>query len=143
MEQRISIVTLGVKDLTESTDFYLSKFGWNKSQHSTDGITFFHLNGMMLGLYPLEEFEKEIEGLRLATAGTNRMTLAYLCRSEKDVDVLFSKFNENGVDIRKEPEKVFWGGYSGYIADPDGNLWEIAYNPFIELDESGNLKKKL
>lgn len=140
MDQRLSIITLGVKDLNAATDFYINKFGWTKSAHSTDGISFFQLNGMMLGLYPLAEFEKEIEGLELAKFGTNRMTLAYLCRSEQGVDELFDKFKQNEVEILKVPEKVFWGGYSGYIADLDGNLWEIAYNPFIGIDESGNIK---
>lgn len=140
MEQRLSIVTLGVKDLAVATDFYIEKFGWTKSEHSTDGISFFHLNGMMLGLYPLDEFEKEIEGLQLATEGTNRLTIAYLTKSEKEVDGLFDEFRKKQVTILKEPIKVFWGGYSGYISDPDGNLWEIAFNPFIELDDDGNLK---
>ena len=140
MEQRLSIITLGVKDLSVATDFYVEKFGWKKSEHSTDGISFFHLNGMMLGLYPLEEFEKEIIGLQLATEGTNRLTIAYLTKSEKEVDGLFDEFRKKQVTILKEPIKVFWGGYSGYISDPDGNLWEIAFNPFIELDDDGNLK---
>jgi len=139
MEQRLSIVTLGVKDLSLSTEFYTDQFGWTKSEHSTDGISFFHLNGMMLALYPLEEFEKEIEGLKLAETGANRMTLAFLSRTEEGVDELFADFKKKKVKILKEPEKVFWGGYSGYIADPDGNLWEIAYNPFIKLNEKGSL----
>ncbi len=95
----------------------------------------------MLGLYPIEEFKKEVDGLELAKQGTNRMTIAYLCATEKGVDDLFAQFEKQNVNILKQPEKVFWGGYSGYIADPDGNLWEIAYNPFIELDELGNLKE--
>lgn len=140
MEQRLSIITLGVKDLNVSTDFYTNKFGWSKSEHSTDGISFFHLNGLMLGLYPLDQFVKEIEGLELSQEGTNRLTLAFLTKSEEEVDHLFSDFEKKEIPILKKPEKVFWGGYSGYIADPDGNLWEIAYNPFIELDEKGNLK---
>ena len=141
MEQRLSIVTLGVKDLEVSTDFYVTKFGWKKSDHSTDGISFFHLNGMLLGLYPIAEFEKEIDGLVLAKEGTNRLTLAYLAKDEADVDKMFEGFKKKKIKILKEPEKVFWGGYSGYIADPDGNLWEIAYNPFIKLDAAGNLIK--
>jgi len=140
MEQRISIITLGVKNLEASTDFYINKFGWSKSEQSTDGISFFHLNGILLGLYPISEFKKEIDGLELASEGRNRKTMAFLTRSEKEVDELFKNFESNKIEILKQPEKAFWGGYSGYIADLDGNLWEIAYNPYIELDDEGNLK---
>ena len=141
MDQRLSIITLAVKDLQVSTDFYVEKLGWTKSSHSTDGISFFHLNEIMLGLYPLSEFVNEIDGLDLSKEGRNRMTLAYLAKSEEDIDKLFADFKTKGIRILKTPEKVFWGGYSGYIEDPDGNLWEIAYNPFIEFDDKGNLKK--
>jgi len=140
MNQRLSIITLGVRDLAAATEFYVNKFGWIKSKHSTEGISFFHLNGIMLGLYPMAEFEKEIEGIGLATEGRNRITLAYLAKSEQEVDDLFVSFKANEVQILKQPKKVFWGGYSGYISDLDGNLWEIAYNPFIEIGEDGNLK---
>jgi len=140
MDQRLSIITLGVKDLSIATDFYVNKFGWIKSNHSTDGISFFQLNGLMLGLYPLSEFKNEIENINLSESGRNRISLALLARSEQDVDELFSGFKSKEIEILKQPEKAFWGGYSGYISDPDDNLWEIAYNPFIELDDNGNLK---
>jgi len=140
MQQRLSIITLGVKDLAAATEFYVNKFGWTLSKHATDGISFFHLNGIMLGLYPMSEFKKEIDGLKLADNGRNRITLAYLAKTEKEVDELFADFEAKEVEILKKPEKVFWGGYSGYISDLDGNLWEIAYNPFIEIDDDGNLQ---
>jgi uncharacterized glyoxalase superfamily protein PhnB len=66
--------------------------------------------------------------------------LAYNARSEAEVDKIISGLRAKGVTIAKEPQKVFWGGYSSYFADPDGFLWEVAYNPFFEFDENGNLR---
>ena len=138
MQQRISIITLAVKDLNAATDFYINKFGWTKSDTSTDGISFFHCNGMMFGLYPIEEFKKEGD-FKVSTSGRSKFTMAYCARTEEEVDELFKKFEEKKVSILKKPEKVFWGGYSGYIEDLDGNLWEIAFNPFLKFDEEGNI----
>lgn len=139
MQQRISIITLAVQDLAAATDFYIHKFGWIKSEMSTEGISFFHCNGMLFGLYPIEEFKKG-EDFEISEKGRSRFTLAYCARSEAEVDELFERFATNKVTILKSPEKVFWGGYSGYIEDLDGNLWEIAFNPFLKFDEAGNIK---
>ncbi len=139
MQQRISIITLAVKDLAAATDFYVNKFGWTKSEMSTDGISYFHCNGMLLGLYPIEEFKKEGD-FKVAESGRSRFTLAYCARSEDEVDKLFEQYKKVNVSILKKPEKVFWGGYSGYIEDLDGNLWEIAFNPFLKFDAEGNLE---
>lgn len=138
MQQRISIITLAVKDLVAATDFYINNFGWTKSESSTEGISYFHCNGMMFGLYPLEEFKKEGD-FEIAKTGRSRFTLAYCARSEAEVDALFTEFESKGVSILNKPEKVFWGGYSGYVEDLDGNLWEIAFNPFLKFDEVGNI----
>ena len=137
MEQRLTIVGLGVSDLKVATQFYEEKFGWNKMSSSNDNITFFQLNGILLSLYSREKLAED------ATVSPNGngfkgFTLAHNVRSKTEVDNLFLDLEQKGVEIVKQPEEVFWGGYSGYIADIDGNLWEIAFNPFLPLDENGN-----
>ncbi|NER17533.1 VOC family protein [Spongiivirga citrea] len=139
MDQRLTIITLGVSDLKKSTDFYETKFGWKKSEFSNEHISFFILNGIQLAIYGRNELADD------ATVDSNGngfkgFTLAYNTKSEKEVDQLIEELRKKGVEIVKEPQKVNWGGYSSYIADIDGNLWEIAFNPFLELDERGNVK---
>lgn len=138
MEQRLTLITLGVQDLKTSEDFYIHKFGWEKAESSNENIIFIQLNGIMLSLFPKEELAKDAT-VDAAGQGFKGFTLAHNVRSEAEVDALFMIFKSKNITIVKEPEKVFWGGYSGYIADPDGYLWEIAYNPFLPLDEKGNV----
>lgn len=137
MEQRLTIVGLGVKDLKESTQFYEEKFGWEKMKSSNDGITFFQLNGILLSLYPREKLAEDAT-VNSEGNGFKGFTLAFNTRTKEEVDELINTLEAKGVKIVKKPEEVFWGGYSGYISDPDDNLWEIAYNPFLPLDENGN-----
>ncbi|MEM7103251.1 MAG: VOC family protein [Bacteroidota bacterium] len=139
MQQRLTIITLGVKDVKASEDFYTKVFGWAKSDHSNDNITFLQLNGILLSLYNREALAEDV-GIKSEGSGFKAFTLAHNTHSEKEVDKLFAMFESKNVKIIKPPQKVFWGGYSGYIADPDNNLWEIAYNPFLELDEKGNVQ---
>jgi len=139
MEQRLSIITLGVENLQEAEKFYLEKFGWTKSPQSSENITFLQLNGLKLALYPREKLAEDA-GIEAAKNGLKDFTLAYCTRTEEEVNDLFADFEAKGVRIVKRPEKAFWGGYSGYIADPDGNLWEIAFNPFLKIDEVGNIE---
>ncbi|TLX73750.1 VOC family protein [Labilibacter sediminis] len=133
MEQRLTIITLGVTDLKKSIDFYENKFGWKRSDMSNDDIVFYQLNGIYLSLYPKDELAKDATVGSIGN-GFNGFTMAHNARSEKEVDDLIKSFREKGVEIVKEPHKAFWGGYSSYIADPDGNLWEIAYNPYLKID---------
>jgi len=133
MEQRLSIITLGVSDLIKSTSFYEQQFGWIKSSFSNENITFFELQGMQLSLYERSALAKDATVSDQGT-GFRGIPLAYNTRAEKEVDDLIARFEKKGVDIIKKPEKAAWGGYSSYISDPDGYLWEIAYNPFINLD---------
>ena len=101
---------------------------------SAGDIVFYELNGISLALYPLNELAKDatIDG---NGSGFKGFTIAYNARSEEEVNALIQNLREKGVKIVKEPQKVFWGGYSSYIADPDGNLWEIAFNPFLKIEE--------
>jgi uncharacterized glyoxalase superfamily protein PhnB len=133
MEQRMTFLTLGVKDLDQSIDFYETKFGWKRSELSNESIIFYDLNGIHLALYDREELAKDAT-VDPSGDGFKNFTMAYNTRSEEEVDDLIESLRKQGVQIIKEPQKVFWGGYSSYIADPDGNFWEIAYNPFLKMD---------
>jgi uncharacterized protein len=139
MEQRLTIITLGVSDLKKSTEFYESSFGWKRLSSSTKDIVFFHLNGIQLALFDKNELAKDAT-VDNDGKGFKGITLAYNTRSEIEVDEIIKRLKEKGVKIIKEPGKVFWGGYSSYISDFDGNLWEIAFNPYLQLDEKGNVK---
>jgi uncharacterized protein len=138
MNQRLHMITLGVRDLEASTKFYAEKLGWTIAKPQ-DGIAFFQAGSVVLALYPREALAEDAvtspEG-----SGFAGITLAYNARSEVEVDEIISELKSKGVKIVKEPQKVFWGGYSSYFADPDGYLWEVAYNPFSTFDEDGNLK---
>lgn len=139
MESRLSIITLGVENLAKSQDFYLNIFGWEKSPQSNEDILFMHLNGIYLACYRRDKLAEDAE-VSPEGSGFKSFSLAFNARSEDEVNELFAFFESKGVRIIKKPEKVFWGGYSGYIADPDDNLWEIAYNPFVAIDAEGNIK---
>jgi catechol 2,3-dioxygenase-like lactoylglutathione lyase family enzyme len=136
MEQRLTFITLGAKDTSTLKQFYIEKFGWTPIK--TDGIIFFKMNGFILALYPAVELAKDA-GVAADGTGFKKFTLAINYRSEKEVDEVFEMLKSRSVRIIKTPQKAIWGGYSGYVADPENNLWEIAYNPFLELDENGNV----
>ncbi|WP_282134176.1 VOC family protein [Seonamhaeicola maritimus] len=137
MEQRLTIVGLGVKDLELASDFYENKFGWKKMKSSNNDIKFFQLNGMLLSLYPREKLAEDAT-VSHEGSGFKGFTLAYNTRTKEEVDELIETLELKGVKIVKRPEEAFWGGYSSYVADMDDNLWEIAFNPFLALDEKGN-----
>ncbi|MFP2995455.1 VOC family protein [Spongiivirga sp. MCCC 1A20706] len=137
MEQRMTIIGLGVKDLKASTTFYEEKFGWKKTNASNEFISFFQLNGILLSLYPKDKLAEDAE-VSPEGSGFKAFTLAYNTRSQQEVDAIINTLRAKGVTIIKEPQKVFWGGYSSYVADIDNNLWEVAYNPYLALDEAGN-----
>jgi predicted lactoylglutathione lyase len=139
MQQRLSFLTIGVNDLEAMKNFYIEKFGWQPMKDS-DGIVFFKLNGFILGLYPAKELAEDI-GIAQDGSGFKRITTAINFSSEKEVDDVFTDLSQKGVHIVKPPSKVFWGGYSGYIADIENNYWEFAYNPFMAMDEDGNVSE--
>ena len=135
--QRVTLITLGVTDLVASRAFYKA-LGWVESPRSQESIAFFQLNGLALGLFGLEALADD-QGRPDAVLGVGAMTLAQGFESETEVDAAFAKALACGATNLKAPEKVFWGGYSGYYADPDGHVWEIAYNPFWPLNADGSL----
>ena len=138
MNQHLHIVTLGVNDLETSRKFYAETLGW-KISRPQEGIVFFQAGGVVLALFPREELAKDAL-LSSEGKGFAGFSLAYNAQSEAEVDEIISDLRSKGVKILKEPQKVFWGGYSSYFADPDGYCWEVAYNPFFLFDENGNLK---
>ncbi|PWB74199.1 MAG: glyoxalase [Anaerolineales bacterium] len=138
MKQHLHMITLGVKDFKRSVEFYSKTLGWELSGASQEDVAFFQAGGAVLGLYPREKLAEDAK-VSPEGDGFSGVTLAYNARSEAEVDGIIADLKSKGVMIVKEPQKVFWGGYSSYFADPDGYLWEVAYNPFFPFDESGNL----
>lgn len=136
MEPRLSFITLGVADLDRSKRFYNEVLGWTPFQDN-GGIVMYKLNGMVLSLYPQHELMEDAKAKNDGKG--SRFTLAQCMRSTEEVDAFFVHLKKHNATITKMPEKVFWGGYSGYFADPDGHLWEVAYNPFLAMDAVGNV----
>lgn len=138
MEQRISIITLGVKDIAVSRRFYLDGLGWQETAPpSSDQVCFIEMNGVVLGLYGRDALAEDAQ-VSNEGSGFRGTALAYNTRTKEDVDAALDEAVAAGGTLVKAAEEVFWGGYSGYFADPDGHLWEIAWNPFATLDDHGN-----
>ena len=137
LEPRISIVTLGVDDMKRARGFY-ERLGLTAASSSNDDVTFFNMGGMVFGLYGREALAEDAQVEYSPTAFTG-VSLAHNCESEQRVDEVMAFVETAGAKVIKPPEKVFWGGYSGYFSDPDGHLWEVAYNPFFPLDEKGRI----
>ncbi|KIM10093.1 MAG: glyoxalase [Sulfuricurvum sp. PC08-66] len=128
MKPRISMITLGVKDLKRSIAFY-EALGFHR-QNDDEGVAFFDLNGSWLGLYDYNALAEDAQ-VAPDSGAFSGFTLAHNLSSEAEVDAVFAHALSVGAVATKHPQKVFWGGYSGYFQDPDGYLWEIAYNPFL------------
>lgn len=136
MEPRISIVTLGVADLPRSTAFYRDAFGLPLlADKSSPGISFFEVNkgSLWLALYPRHLLAEDAT-VPDTPPGFAGVTLAHLVRSKADVQSLFDALVHAGAGPVKPPQDVFWGGFSSYVADPDGFLWEIAFNPYSWIE---------
>ncbi len=138
MEQRLTLITIGVDDVKRVRTFYEEVFGWEPTAQSNDTITFFHLNGIQLALFGRQALADDAD-VSSTGQGFRAFALAHNLRSVEEVDRLFEELRGKGTMIVKSPSKTDWGGYSGYISDPEGSLWEIAYNPFMKYDELGNV----
>ncbi|KRS16863.1 VOC family protein [Roseovarius indicus] len=134
--QRVTLITLGVADLDRSKAFY-GALGWVPAEEQ-EGVAFYQMQGMALGLFGKAALAED-QGRGGAELGTGAMTLAQNFATEAEVDDAFDAAVAAGAKVLKRPEKVFWGGYSGYYADPDGHVWEVAMNPFWPLGEDGSL----
>lgn len=129
MKPRISMITLGVRDLDASIKFYEQGLGLPRLE-SPPEVAFFTLNGTWLGLYGREALAEDAQ-VEAAGSGFSGFTLAHNVGSEAEVDAQVEQAIAGGGKLVKQPQKVFWGGYSGYFSDPDGYLWEVAYNPLF------------
>lgn len=138
MEQRLSLVTLGVEDLARARAFYEDGLGWRASSAGNHEVVFFQLGGIALGLYAADALAKEANLPR--GQGFGGMALAHNVRGRAEVDALLAEAEAAGGRILKPAEDAFWGGYSGYFADLDGHVWEVAWNPFWPLDEAGAIQ---
>ncbi len=139
MSPRINIVVLGVQDIASATSFY-EKLGFVKSQGASNpNVTFFKGAGCVLGLFGKEPL---IEDACVANhwTGQGGMSLAQNLESEQAVDEFIELAEKSGAKVLKPAAKTFWGGYSGYFADPDGHVWEIAHNPFFAINDKGLLE---
>lgn len=133
MEPRISIVTLGVSDLARSVEFYRDGLGLVLYDENTESIAFFQNKGTWLALYPRESLAVDA-GIPTEGSGFSGVTLAHNLRSKEEVDELLAVAVAAGAALVKPAQDTFWGGYSGYFSDPDGYLWEIAWNPFFWIE---------
>jgi len=138
MEQRISIITLGVADLKRSGEFY-ERLGWRRATSKAEGIIFFQAGGMALALYPRPELAKDAN-VAPEGDGFSGISLAYNGRSRAEVDAVLREAAAAGARILKPAQEAFWGGYSGYFSDLDGFLWEAAWNPFFPIAEDGSIR---
>jgi predicted lactoylglutathione lyase len=138
MEQRVSLITLGVADLTRSREFY-ERLGWRRSMADAEGVVFFQAGGMALALFPRSELAKDAN-IYDDGRGFSGIALAYNARSREDVDSLLAEAQAAGAKIPKPAQQAFWGGYSGYFTDPDGFLWEVAWNPSFTIAQDGSIQ---
>jgi uncharacterized protein len=134
MDQRISLVTLAVADPARAAAFY-EALGWTRVE-SEPGIIVFDLLGQSLALYPRADLARDM-GLSEVELGTGGVTLGCNTRSREEVAQVMDRAKAAGARILKPAHDVFWGGHIGYFADPDGHIWEVAFNPFSPLSAEG------
>src|SRR5262245_36958524 len=137
MEQRVSVITLGVADLDRSRRFYEDGLGWRRGNENPN-VVFFQLAGAILALWSRTALAEDA-GVNAGAGGFAGITLAHNCRSKDDVDDVLTAAKAAGAKITKPATDTFWGGYSGYFADPDGHLWEVAWNPHWSIDAEGQV----
>lgn len=138
MEQRLSVVTLGVAELARARRFYEDGLGWPCANHEAE-VAFYQLGGTVLALYGWDALAEDA-AVPAAGSGFRGVTLAYNVRSREEVASVLAEAETAGGRIVKPAADVFWGGHSGYFADPDGHLWEVAHNPFWTLAEDGSIR---
>jgi hypothetical protein len=134
MEQRVSLITLGVADMAREAAFY-EALGWQR-EDSPDGVTAFDMLGQTLGLYPLAALADEI-GVPVEALGQGAVSLSHNVRAKEEVAQVLAAAEAAGAEIVKAAQDVFWGGHHGYFRSPEGHLWEVAFNPFSGLREDG------
>ena len=137
---RITMISLGVKDLSQATEFYNQVLN-TPPNTSSSAITFIEMPGAWLTLYPLEKLAEDISPeVPTTRSDFSGITLAHNAHSKDEVVAIMARAKTAGAQIVKEPHDTFWGGFSGYFADLDGYYWEVAWGPMFEFDNSGNMK---
>jgi catechol 2,3-dioxygenase-like lactoylglutathione lyase family enzyme len=137
VEQRVSLITLGVRDLERSRAFY-ETLGWTTGAAPADDVVFFQAGGMVVALWDRAALAAD-SGVKDA-GGWGGMTLAHNVRSPAEVDAVTEEARAAGADIVREPAETFWGGYSAAFTDPDGHPWEIAHNPRWTIRDDGSVE---
>lgn len=136
MRQRLTIVTLAVADHERARAFYETGLGWERAPGSNEHISFFHAGGVILALYGRAALAEDC-GVEAEGSGFRGVTLAHNVTDKSAVDAAMADAEAAGARIVQSARDRFWGGYSGYFADPDGHLWEVAWNPYLPLTEDG------
>ena len=134
MEQRVSLVTLGVEDLARARAFY-EALGWRTGAAPADDVVFFQAGGMIVALWGRDQLAED--SAVVDAGGYGGVTLAYNARGREEVDAVIDEARRAGARIGREPAETFWGGYSGVFVDPDGHPWEVAHNPHWRVGEDG------
>lgn len=134
MKPRISMITLGVRDLPRSIRFYEQGLGFPRME-SPPEVAFFTLNGTWLGLYGREALAQDAK-VEADSGGLSGFSMAHNVSSEQEVDEVMAQAEQAGAVVTKPAQKTDWGGYAGYFSDPDGHLWEVAHNPFFWVGPS-------
>jgi len=136
MEQRVSLITLGVADVARARGFY-ETLGWTSASERSSDVVFFQAGGMVVALWNRAQLAEDT--IVTDTGGWGGITLAHNVRSPADVDAVLAEANAAGATIARTGAATFWGGYSGVFVDPDGHAWEIAHNPFWTLGDDGSV----
>ena len=137
MRQRLSMVTLGVRDIDRARRFYEQGLGWHRDA-GQDDIAMYQSGGMVFALYEWPKLAEDA-GVSAEGSGFRGVTLAYNARSKDEVNAVLEEARAAGAEVRIEARDTFWGGYDAYFADPDGHLWEVAWNPFWSISDSGDV----
>jgi len=140
MEKRLGTVTLGVRDLARARRFYEEGLGWTRDGGEAD-IAFYQLGGLVLGLYQHAKLARDAK-MDGDAQGFRAISLGYCTRSRNEVEQVLAAAARAGATVKVEAHDTFWGGYGGYFVDLDGHLWEVAFNPHLELTERGEHRMK-
>jgi len=137
LDQRLSLVTLGVRDVPRARAFY-EALGWQTGAKPDDDVVFFQTGGMIVALWGRDQLAED-SGVEDA-GGWGGVTLAYNARSPDEVDAVIAEAERAGARIARYGDKTFWGGYSGVFVDPDGHPWEVAHNPSWTIEHDGSVR---
>lgn len=137
MEQRLTLITLGVSDLSRSRAFY-EALGWKTGAEPDDDVVFFQAGSLVVALWSRESLAED--SCVADSGGWGGVTLAHNVRSPAEVDAVLAEAEAAGADVPRHGAETFWGGYSGIFVDPDGHPWEVAHNPHWQLTERGEVR---